>query len=99
NTNTCKLCAIVTNNNPHHKDVLYQGTYSAVAINIYPYVDNGIHLLIIPYQHTKELYKLSPETYREENELIHKISVLFGATSHEICINNNEGLESGASIP
>jgi diadenosine tetraphosphate (Ap4A) HIT family hydrolase len=95
---TCKLCDIV-NNNPKHKDVVYQGAHSAIILNIYPYVSNGAHVLIVPYKHIKHMHELSSETYHEINELTQKTCALFAPTAHEICINTNQGLQAGASIP
>src|SRR5436190_12658805 len=64
-----------------------------------PYVDNGIHFLIIPYEHKREIGNLSTQTYKESNIFTQKLCALFSPQCNEIYININQGTSAGASIP
>ncbi len=50
------------------KYVLYKGNHSYVIMNIYPY-NNG-HLMVVPYDHEKDIENLKENTYKEMFELL-----------------------------
>jgi ATP adenylyltransferase len=96
---SCTFCNIINNKNNRENLILHRGKHSLIMLASQPYIDNGIHFLIVPYEHKKELCHLSPETYHEENTLTQKLCALFSSDANETYINSNQGLAAGASIP
>lgn len=96
---SCPFCNIINNKNNTENLVLYRGEYSLIMLASQPYITNGIHLLIVPYQHAKEINQLSSETYAEQNILTHKLCNLFTSRANEIYVNANQGYAAGASVP
>lgn len=96
---SCILCAMVNNHHDTEHFIVHRANHSLIKLASQPYVSNGIHLLIVPYEHTRETSNLSSETYKEINILTQKICTLFSPSCHEIYINTNQGVSSGASIP
>jgi ATP adenylyltransferase len=95
----CIFCRIINNKNNTENFILHRGKYSLIMLASQPYIDKGIHVLIVPYEHKKELCNLSAETYYEENILTHKLCTLFSSQANETYINSNQGSAAGASIP
>lgn len=95
----CTFCRIIADKNSTKNLVLHRGTHSLIMLASQPYIDNGIHFLIIPYEHTREISNLSSETHQEENIFTQKLCYLFAQNCHETWINTNQGLAAGASIP
>jgi ATP adenylyltransferase len=95
----CVFCHIISNKDNTKNFIVHRGKHSLVMLASQPYIDNGIHFLIIPYQHTREISDLSAKTYKEENDLTQKLCALFSDTCNEIYINTNQGISAGASIP
>jgi len=95
----CVFCHIISNKDNTKNFIVHRGEHSLVMLASQPYIDNGIHFLIIPYQHTREISDLSAKTYKEENNLTQKLCALFANTCNEIYINTNQGISAGASIP
>ena len=79
--------------------ILKRYPHHAVMLNKYPY--NAGHLLIIPLEHTAELYSLSREAQHELIELVSLCSnVLTKALkAHGINVGLNLGKAAGAGIP
>lgn len=73
--------------------VLFNGKYSFVKLNIYPY--NCGHLLIIPYSHLKELSGISYEGGAEVMKLLSVSSEILKKVYH--CDGLNVGLNIGRS--
>ena len=95
----CTLCNIINNKNNRENLILHRGKHSLIMLASQPYIDNGIHLLIVPYEHTKELSELSPEAYNEKNVFTQQVCALLSSQANETYINNNQGSAAGASIP
>jgi diadenosine tetraphosphate (Ap4A) HIT family hydrolase len=95
----CIFCRIMSDTNDTPNLVLHCGKYSLIMLASQPYIDNGMHFLIIPYEHKKELCDLSPETYYEENMFTQQLCALFSPHANETYINSNQGSAAGASIP
>ena len=95
----CIFCEITSNNDNIKHLIAYRGQYSLIMLASQPYIDNGIHFLIVPYEHTREISDLSNKTYEEENIFTQKLCALFSQNCNEIHINTNQGLSAGASIP
>ena len=96
---SCTLCNIINNKNNRENLILHRGNYSLIMLASQPYISNGIHFLVIPYEHKKELCNLSSSTYHEENIFTQKLCGLFSSNAHQAYINSNQGLAAGASIP
>ena len=96
---SCIFCGIVNDKKDSKNYVLLRADYSLIMLANQPYIDNGIHFLLVPYKHIRELSNVSPETYSEENTLTQKLCALFSIDCNEIYINTNEGSSAGASIP
>lgn len=97
----CIFCHITHNfkdTNEEHL-VLYRAQHSFIMLSKYPYVSNGIHFLIVPYEHTRETSDLLSKTYDEANILTQKLCTLFSRDCHEIFVTTNQGTSAGASIP
>ena len=95
----CIFCRIVTEKNDTKNFILHRGKHSLIMLASIPYIDNGIHFLIVPYEHKKELCDLSSETYHEENLFTQKLCARFSSHANETYINSNQGSAAGASIP
>ena len=96
---SCILCTMVHNKNNDEHFILHRDKHSLIKLASQPYVSNGIHFLIIPYEHTRETSNLSSDTYKEINHSTQKLCALFSPHCHEIYLNTNQGVSSGASIP
>ena len=96
---TCTFCTIISNPENNKNLILHRGKHSLIMLASQPYIDNGIHFLIIPYEHKPELCNLSSETYAEENMFTQKLCALFSSLANETYINSNQGIAAGASIP
>jgi ATP adenylyltransferase len=95
----CTFCNIISNKNNRENLILHRGKHSVVMLASQPYIDNGIHILIVPHEHKKELCDLSPETYDEENMFTQQLCALFSSDANETYVNSNLGSAAGASIP
>lgn len=95
----CTFCKIISNKNNRENLILHRGKHSMIMLASQPYIDNGIHFLIIPYEHKKELSELSAEAYHEENIFTQQLCALFASDANETYINSNQGSAAGASIP
>lgn len=96
---SCVLCSMAQNKNNGEHFILYRGDHSLIKLANPPYMSDGMHFLIIPYEHTRETSNLSSHTYKEINILTQKLCTLFSPECYEIYINTNQGASSGASIP
>lgn len=96
---SCIFCTIINNKNNNENLILHRGKHSLIMLASQPYIDNGIHFLIVPYEHKKELCDLSQETYHEKNRFTQQLCTLFSSHANETYINSNQGSAAGASIP
>jgi len=98
-THVCVFCTMHQHddNNNHH--ILHRGAHSFIKLSSQPYVNNGIHFLIVSYEHKREIGDLSEQTYKEINAFTQKLCTLFSSDCNEIYININQGTSAGASIP
>ena len=78
--------------------VLYNGKYSFVIINLYPY--NPGHLMVVPYRHLKKIETLSPEEHSEMIELVvESVKILKKKFKpHGFNLGMNLGAVAGAGI-
>lgn len=95
----CIFCNIISNKNNAKNLILHRGKHTLIMLASQPYIGNGIHFLIVPYEHKRELCDLSTETYDEENIITQKLCAAFSSDAHTTYINTNQGSAAGASIP
>lgn len=95
----CAFCTKFKTQDDEKSYILARFEHHAVLLNLYPY--NAGHLLIIPYEHAKNLDDLSTESQRELMELLtHSINILKTTLKAEgVNVGLNLGKASGAGIP
>ena len=70
--------------------ILFRGQHSFVIMNLYPY-NNG-HLMVVPYQHCDNTYKLNETTFKEIMYLTNKAMGIIEQTM------DSQGFNFGANI-
>lgn len=94
----CLFCRVLSEQEDAKNLILIRGNYCFVMMNKYPYT-NG-HLMVVPYQHTADLSKLSES---EHLEIAHFINLSCQLLT-EFCrpqgfnIGMNLGMVAGAGI-
>jgi len=68
----CIFCKKPSENRDEENLILLRGKFNFIILNLYPY-NNG-HLMVVPYEHTNDITKLSIEVLTEMMELL-QISV------------------------
>ena len=100
NEEGCIFCDLPAEDRGHDRDnlILHRGKLSFVIMNRFPY-NNG-HLMVVPYQHTGSLERLSAEERLELMDLVARsVAVLQRAFSpHGFNIGMNLGRTAGAGI-
>ncbi len=98
NTDECIFCVKPKEDKDRDNLILFKGEHSYVIMNLFPY-GNG-HLMIVPYEHTKELNGLSEDTLLDLMVLTRKsenvLRKVFQAQGFNIGINL--GRAAGAGI-
>lgn len=98
NREECIFCAKPKEEKDRDNLILFRGTHSFVIMNLYPY-GNG-HLMVVPYEHARELNGLSENTLLDLMLLTRKsegiLSNVFQAQGFNIGINL--GKAAGAGI-
>lgn len=94
----CFLCEAAKSTSDEECHVVYRGQHCFVILNAYPY-SNG-HVMVVPYEHTDELQKLSTEA---ANELIDLCKRVEGALRriykpNGVNIGMNIGKAAGAGV-
>ena len=94
----CIFCEMLEHGNDEEMLILKRGKKCFVVMNKYPYT-NG-HLMAVPYEHTRDLPNLDPETAAELIELVKQCTAaLTGAMNpHGFNIGLNLGLVAGAGV-
>jgi ATP adenylyltransferase len=59
----CPFCRMAASKEDAKNHILKRGKYSYAVLNLYPY-NNG-HLMLVPYEHTRDFPRLAPETADE----------------------------------
>lgn len=95
----CVFCEYVKQNNDKQKFILQRYKHHFVILNLFPFTKG--HLLIIPYQHVKQLSDLSNEERYDLIDLVSESIDILNQTLKPDGINVgiNLGEEAGASIP
>ena len=95
----CAFCTKFKMQDDAKQYILARFKHHAILLNLYPY--NAGHLLIVPYEHVRNMDDLSSEARMELIELITKsITTLKNTLNAEgINVGLNLGKASGAGIP
>ncbi len=94
----CVFCKKGRQKKQQQNLILYNGEYSFVIINLYPY--NPGHLLVVPYRHLKHIESLTEDEHAEMIELV-VLSVKLLKKKfkpHGLNIGMNIGAVAGAGI-
>src|SRR5512147_2600766 len=59
----CIFCKLPRQKKDRENLILFRGKFNYIILNRYPY-NNG-HLMVVPYKHTKDLYRLDAKTNAE----------------------------------
>jgi ATP adenylyltransferase len=95
----CVFCTQMQAKNDEKYYILFRGDHNYISLANPPYINNGMHFLIIPYTHKKEPNDLSYESLTELNALTKQLSLRFSNQCNEINIGINMGSCAAASIP
>lgn len=95
----CIFCKIGQENDNEKNYVIHKGKYTYIALATQPYISSGVHLLILPFAHGKELSNLAPEALKELNNFTKKLCSRYSKQCNEIHVGFNMGKYAGASIP
>lgn len=95
----CAFCKKFAMQDDVNNYIIARFKHHAVLLNLYPY--SAGHLLIIPYQHVKNMHDLSPESRTELMELVtHSIGILKSTLNADgVNVGVNLGKAAGAGIP
>jgi ATP adenylyltransferase len=95
----CVFCKIRDTNDDAQELVLKRFEHCMVILNKYPY--NAGHLLIVPFEHHKELYEYDTATHTELIEQMSKATEILQKTlgAHGCNVGINLGKAAGAGIP
>jgi ATP adenylyltransferase len=95
----CAFCIKFRTQDDSKSHILARFKHHAVLLNLYPY--NAGHLLIIPYEHVKNLDDLSPESRVELMELVTRsVNIVKETLNAEgVNVGLNLGKAAGAGIP
>jgi ATP adenylyltransferase len=95
----CVFCTKLAANEDEKQYIIARFKHHAVLLNLYPY--SAGHILILPYQHVKNMSDLSPEARTELMELItHSTNILKDTLKADgINVGVNLGKAAGAGIP
>ncbi len=95
----CLFCSLAKNSKDDEKNlVAYRGKHCFVVMNKFPY--NSGHLMIVPYKHTGNPNKISPDEYAEIMGLFVQCTNALSQISHPQGFNfgANIGKVAGAGI-
>ncbi len=59
----CLFCRIANERRDEKNMVVWRGDHCYIVMNLFPY--NSGHLMVVPYKHTSNLARLSPDVYVE----------------------------------
>lgn len=95
----CVFCEIQRDPSKDEQNfILHRGQHNFVVLNLYPYVPG--HLLIVPYQHVKDLDAAPKDTTNEMMDLTKRAQTALGGTYKPAGYNigMNLGSAAGAGI-
>jgi len=94
----CIFCSLPQLGDDHKAFIVHRAKHNYIILNAYPYT-NG-HVMIVPFNHTDELQKLSPEAAQEMTALCQRMEgVLRNLYQPEgINMGMNIGKAAGAGV-
>jgi ATP adenylyltransferase len=94
----CVFCSAVQRTDGPENGVIFRGEQAYVILNTYPYTSG--HLMVLPYQHCRDLADLDQTTRSEMMELTTKVSQVLTDVYHPegFNIGINMGEAAGAGI-
>lgn len=95
----CVFCLKFAAQDDEKHYIIARFEHHAILLNLYPY--SAGHVLIIPYDHVRNMHDLSPESRAELMELItHSIEILKNTLKADgVNVGVNLGKAAGAGIP
>lgn len=99
NKNDCVFCSILKNSaSDEEKYILHRAEFNFVILNKFPYVSG--HLMVVPYEHTADLDRLSAETTNEMMDLAKRCQKALREVYHPNGFNlgMNLGKAAGAGV-
>jgi ATP adenylyltransferase len=97
-TGSCVFCEAVKAGDDALTRIVYRGEHCFIILNAYPYTPG--HVMVVPYAHLDELWKLPPEAAAEMMSLSQRMEALLRDLYHPDGINlgMNIGKAAGAGI-
>ena len=99
NTDVCVFCDILQNSASDEDNfILHRAEFNFIILNIYPYISG--HIMIVPYEHTDALDKISKETSDELMDLAKKCQTVLREVyqPHGFNLGMNFGKSAGAGV-
>ena len=94
----CVFCLAIKKEDGEDNQIVYRGEHAFVILNRFPYTSGS--LMVLPYQHARDLSDLTPDTRAEMMELVTKASQVLTGVYHPegFNIGINMGEAAGAGI-
>lgn len=94
----CLFCRIANERRDEKNMVVWRGDHCYIVMNLFPY--NSGHLMVVPYKHTSNLVRLSPDVYVEMMQATVRGMRALSKVSdpHGFNIGANLGRVAGAGI-
>ncbi len=94
----CLFCKVQKTNTDKDNYIVYRSEHSFIIMNLYPY--NSGHIMIVPYQHTSELYSLNKDETLDCMNMVNLGCKILNDSvfPHGFNIGVNIGRISGAGI-
>jgi ATP adenylyltransferase len=94
----CVFCRKVAENDDENALIVHRAKHCFVILNAFPYTSG--HVMVVPYDHTDQLQKLSPEAATEMMHLTQKLEGVLRELYHPDGINlgMNIGKAAGAGV-
>jgi ATP adenylyltransferase len=94
----CLFCDLVKSGNDEKAHIVYRGRHCFIILNIFPYTSG--HVMILPYAHLDELWKLPLEAAHEMMELSQKMETVLRRlySPNGINLGMNIGQAAGAGV-
>ena len=94
----CVFCSVLDMPDGPENGIIFRGELAFVILNAFPYTSG--HLMVLPYQHCRDLADLDRDTRSEMMELTTKVSEVLAEVYHPegFNIGINMGEAAGAGI-
>jgi ATP adenylyltransferase len=94
----CVFCYQLARNDDEAAFIVHRGKHCFIILNAFPYTSG--HVMVVPYEHTNELRKLSPEAATEAILLTQQMETVLRDLYHPDGLNlgMNIGKAAGAGV-